>query len=179
MTILVSCLSRVPSIAKARRPNRLVSLLDPGSAFPRNHGVADHLELAMHDINDDHPGWNAPAHQQIENLLTFVEAWDKNAPILIHCYAGISRSTATAFLTACVHNPRIDEEAIALALRKASPSAWPNPRIIALADAHLGRDGRMTRAIQAIGPGQSWEEIGEAQPFEIESIFNAAPNTPT
>ncbi len=173
MAILVSSLSRVPHIAKTRRPNRIVSLLDPDSTFPRGHGVADHLTLPMHDINDDHPGWRAPAAHQIENLIAFVEAWDQSAPILIHCYAGISRSTATAFVTACVHNPRADEAEIAWALRKASPTAWPNTRIIALADAQLGRQGRMIRAIADIGPGRSWEEIGEAQPFEIAARHGA------
>ncbi|MET0182607.1 MAG: protein-tyrosine phosphatase family protein [Caulobacterales bacterium] len=170
MTILVCSLSKVPEVARTRGPSRLVSLLDPNSNFPKNHGVPHHLALSMHDINEEHSGWNAPAHQQIEELIGFVEQWDRAAaPILIHCYAGISRSTATAFVTACVHNPRADEEVIAWALRTSSISAWPNKRIIALADAHLGRNGRMIRAIETIGPGRSWEEIGEAEPFELVS----------
>jgi predicted protein tyrosine phosphatase len=167
MAIIVCSLSRVPHIARERKPNRIVSLLDPDSLFPRGHGVADHLQLAMHDINNDEPGWNAATVKQVEELIGFVERWDQAAPILIHCYAGISRSSATAFVTACVHNPGADEEQIALALRSASRAAWPNTRIVALADAALGRGGRMTRAIEAIGPGLSWEEIGENTPFEI------------
>ncbi len=167
--ILVSSLSRVPTIARERKPSRLVSLLDPESSFPRGHGVEHHLELPMHDINEDYPGWNAPAHKQVEQLIGFVEQWEQaKGPILIHCYAGISRSTATAFVTACIHNPRADEAELAWALRRASASAWPNPRIVALADAHLGRGGRMIRAVETIGPGRSWEEIGENQPFELD-----------
>lgn len=166
--IIVSSLSRVPHIARDRKPSRLVSLLDPNSNFPRGHGVEHHLELPMHDINEDFEGWNAPAHKQIEQLIGFVEQWDKTTgPILIHCYAGISRSSASAFVTACIHNPRMDETEIARNLRRASRSAWPNTRIIALADAHLGRSGRMVRAIETIGPGRSWEEIGENEPFEL------------
>lgn len=164
MTIIVCSLSNVPRIAQERRPSRLVSLLDPDSAFPSEHGAPHHLKLSMHDINDERPDWNAPAHAQIEELIGFVEQWERGAPpILIHCFAGVSRSTATAFVTACVHNPRVDEEAIALALRAASHTAWPNKRIVALADAHLGRNGRMIRAIETIGPG----EIGEAVPFDL------------
>lgn len=168
MSIIVSSLSRVPHLARERRPSRLVSLLDPDSAFPRGHGVAHHLELPMHDINEDYPGWNAPAQAQVAQLIDFVEQWDRAAgPILIHCYAGISRSSASAYITACIHNPHLDEMEIAWSLRRASRSAWPNARIVALADAHLGRGGRMIRGIAAIGPGRSWEEIGENEPFEL------------
>lgn len=168
-TILVSSLSLAPKIARERGVSRMVSLLDPHSQFPRGHGVADHLELAMHDINEAYDGWNAPAEAQVARLIDFVGGWERaKGPILIHCYAGISRSTASAFVTACVHNPKLDETEIAWALRRASPTAWPNTRIIAFADAHLGRAGRMTRAIESIGPGKSWEEIGEAEPFELK-----------
>lgn len=173
MAIIVCSLSRVPHVARERRPNRIVSLLDPDSLFPRGHGVAEHLQLPMHDITEDQPGWNAPSVKQVDDLISFVERWDQSAPILIHCYAGISRSTATAFVTACVHNPRTDEAAIAWAMRRASQAAWPNMRIVALADAALGRGGRMVRAIEAIGPGLSWEEIGENTPFEITARHGA------
>jgi predicted protein tyrosine phosphatase len=70
-----------------------------------------------------------------------------------------------------VHNPNADEEAIALALREASPSASPNRRFIAMADAELGRNGRMSRAIERIGRGGAWLSIGEAAPFSIASRY--------
>jgi predicted protein tyrosine phosphatase len=107
----------------------------------------------------------------VRTILDFVGGWRADAPILIHCYAGISRSTATAFITACVHNPSLDEEEIAHALRAASPTASPNRRFIALADAELGRGGRMRRAIDAIGRGPPWYEVGEANPFSLPARF--------
>ena len=67
---------------------------------------------------------------------------------MVHCYAGISRSTAGAFVTACALNPQRDEMTIARALRDASPTATPNIRIVSLADRMLGRDGRMVAAIR-------------------------------
>ena len=88
--------------------------------------------------------------------------------MLIHCWAGISRSTASAFITACVHNPNADEEEIALAIRSASPTASPNPRLVGYADALLGRGGRMSKAVEAIGRGAVSDE---AQTFSIPSIF--------
>jgi len=169
MAILVCPLSRVSEMVQARKPSHVVSLLDPHSAFPSPGGR--HLKVSVHDIVEDSPGWTAPAREHMAEILDFIGTWERSAPILIHCYAGISRSTATAFITACVHNPDIDEAEIALALRAASKIAWPNRRIVALADAELGRSGRMTAAIDAIGPGVSWEEAGENTPFEIASLF--------
>ena len=114
---------------------------------------------------------DACCDQRMRRILDFVGAWARDEPILIHCYAGISRSTATAYITACLHNPGVDEQEIALALRAASPSAWPNRRFVALADAELGRGGRMSRAVEHIGEGHNWYDIGEAEPFALRSRF--------
>jgi len=75
------------------------------------------------------------------------------------------RSTAGAFVTACALNPRRDETAIARALRDASATAMPNIRIVTLADAMLGRDGRMIAAIRAIGPGTA---AYASEPFRLD-----------
>lgn len=174
MSIIVCPLSRVPALARERRPSHVVSLLDPGTPFPRieDHPNERHLCLEVHDIAAEMEGLDAVCHARITRILDFVTGWPREAPILIHCYAGISRSTATAFITACAHNPGADEEEIALALRAASPTATPNRRFVALADAALGRSGRMRRAVEAIGIGApQWPAINEAQPFSIESLF--------
>ena len=67
--------------------------------------------------------------------------------MVVHCWAGISRSTAAAYTALCAINPEVSEELIAVRLRDASPTAYPNRLIIQLADAALGRNGRMVRAI--------------------------------
>jgi predicted protein tyrosine phosphatase len=174
MPIIVCPLSRAPHIARERKPSRVVSLLDPGTPFPLLEGYADEhrLQLSVHDIEEARDGCDHPAETHMERILTFVTGWDRAAPILIHCYAGISRSTATAYITACAHNPGIDEGHIALALRDASPTASPNRRFVALADEALGRGGRMSRAIERIGRGASWLDIGEAQPFTLPSRYD-------
>lgn len=172
MAIIVCPLSQAPAIAAVRKPSHVVSLLDPYSAFPAL-GYADerHFRLPIHDIETEAEGLDALDDKRMRALLGFISGWERGDPILIHCYAGISRSTATAFITACVHNPGVDEEEIALALRQASPTASPNRRFVALADAELGRGGRMQRAIDAIGRGGSWLEIGEAEPFLLRARF--------
>ena len=177
MAIIVCPLSQAPSIARQRRPSHVISLLDPGSAFPllSGYGYDRHLCVPIHDIEAEAEGLDAVDADHIRTILEFVGAWRRDEPILIHCYAGISRSTATAYITACAHNPQADEEEIALALRTASPTASPNRRFVALADAELGREGRMTQAIDRIGRGPPWHEIGEASPFSLASRFGDEP----
>ena len=85
--------------------------------------------------------------------------------MVIHCFAGVSRSTAAAYIAACALSPKRDEFAVARSLRAASPTATPNARLVALADSALQRGGRMNGAIAAIGRG---EECFEGTPFTLE-----------
>jgi predicted protein tyrosine phosphatase len=62
-------------------------------------------------------------------------------------------------------NPQSEERMIASALRRASPTATPNLRIVTLADRLLGRDGRMIEAVEEIGPGTI---AAEALPFRLD-----------
>ena len=54
---------------------------------------------------------------------------------------------------------------LARRLRKASPMATPNPLMVALADAQLGLEGRLSDAIRSIGRG---EDAFEGEPFVME-----------
>jgi predicted protein tyrosine phosphatase len=84
---------------------------------------------------------------------------------VVHCFAGISRSTAGAYVAACALNPQRDEQQIAWDIRRASRTAQPNARIVSIADDLLKRDGRMVRAIEAIGPG---DLAMEGHPFSLD-----------
>lgn len=173
MRIHICPLSHVPKEAATHQPSRLVSLLSPETTFPVVTMEAEdhHHRVAIDDIAEELPDHTPPMAHHVEELVRFLERWDPETPLLVHCWAGISRSTATAFTAACLHNPNTEEEAIALAIRNASPTACPNPRIVAFADAVLGREGRMSRAVEAIGRGQV---AMEAEPFHIPARFGDA-----
>lgn len=166
MHIHVCSLGKLDETVRLIRPNRLISLVrvEPPIATPETIAREHHLRLSFHDIVAPEEGQVAPGAHHVEELLDFARGWDREAPMLIHCYAGISRSTAAAFIVACALRPDVAEESLALALRRASPSATPNTRLVALADERLGRDGRMTAAIRDIGRGA---DAFEGRPFRL------------
>jgi len=132
----------------------------PASVLPANH-----LKVQMDDITEQIEGFVAPSASHIDRVLTFVRNWDRSAPLVVHCYAGISRSTASAFAAVCALNPHRDEISIARQIRAASPIAQPNRLIVSLADKALGREGRMLHALDEMGPGSM---TVEGRPFRID-----------
>ena len=132
---------------------------------PKGVDRKNHLIVGIDDIASPLDGYTHPGEEHLQQLLDFVRAWDRAAPLVVHCYAGISRSTASAFTAVCALNPERDEAAIARALRKASPTATPNALIVSLADRLLERDGRMISAIESIGRGVT---AFEGQPFRLD-----------
>ncbi|PZO82256.1 MAG: hypothetical protein DI629_01775 [Mesorhizobium amorphae] len=114
----------------------------------------------MNDIAADRPGLVSPKLQDVQAVLDFVGQAD--GVLLVHCYAGISRSTAVAFILAAASEPGRDEAELAAELRALSPMATPNPYLVRLADDALGRAGRMVEAIAGIGRGA---EAFEGVPF--------------
>ncbi len=163
----VCSLARIETEVALTGARSLVTLLSPGTPVERPAAIAAdrHLNIAMSDIVEPMPGQVQPEFSHIDALLGFVAAWDRREPMLIHCYAGVSRSTASAFIAVCQLSPHRDEDEIARTLRAASPTATPNLRFVALADERLGRKGRMVRAIEAIGRGES---CIEGVPFKLE-----------
>lgn len=153
MTMIVCGLADLPGVISARRPSHVVTLLDPTTLIPTPAGIAPerHLQLGVNDIAQPMEGMTAPQEDLVTRLLDFASSWDETAPMVVHCWAGVSRSTASAFTLACARNPQIDETAIARTMRRLAPHAYPNRRIIALADDMLGRGGRMVDAVEAMG----------------------------
>ena len=165
--IHVCSLARLHETVATTGARHVVSLLarDDNLARPAAIAPENHLWLQLHDISTPLDGYVAPETEHVERLIAFVRRWPRETPLVMHCYAGISRSTAAAFVSVCALNPASDEQAVAAALRRASPTATPNIRIVALADYLLVRSGRMVRAVEAIGPGMV---VPEAQPFRLD-----------
>jgi predicted protein tyrosine phosphatase len=155
-SILVTPLSALEGAIRDRRPSHVVTLLSPEhmietpSGFPTDR----HLRLGVNDIIDPSMGDAPPAREHIARLLEFSRNWSTEAPMLIHCWAGISRSWAAAFIVLSDRMGRGSEIHIARAIRTRAPHAWPNALLVQHADDLMGRQGRMIEAIKSIGPGE-------------------------
>ena len=164
--IKICSLARLNETVAACRARHVVTLVRDEARVVRPTGIdpANHLWLQMDDIADAIDGMIPPDEQHVVQLVDFAQRWDRAKPLVVHCFAGISRSTAAAFITACALAPERDEAELAMRIRNASPTATPNPRLVALGDAYLGRQGRMVKAVSRIGYGVA---AYEAEPFEL------------
>lgn len=165
--IHVCSLARLYATVEETRARHVVTLLRLSDRVQwPDHIVPDnHLILAVDDIVDAAEGYTVPAEEHVGRLIAFANQWDRKTPMVVHCFAGISRSTGAAFVAACALNPKRDERDIARAIRDASPTAQPNARIVGIADRLLERDGRMVRAVEDLGPG---EIAPEGHPFRLD-----------
>jgi predicted protein tyrosine phosphatase len=164
--IHVCSLARLYDTIDATGARHIVTLLRLSDRVERPAHIApeNHLVLAVDDIAAPMEGYTVPCDEHVRRLIDFVGQWDRSAPMVVHCFAGISRSTAGAYVAACALNPGRDEQTIAWEIRRASRTAYPNPRIVSIADRLLKRDGRMVRAIETIGPGAA---ASEGEPFRL------------
>jgi len=134
-------------------------------------GVSDIVAAENGEIDPEHArnGYVLPGETHVREVIAFAKAWHAlgpgRGPLLIHCYAGVSRSTAAAYISVLTLDPTRDERDLAEEMRRVSPTASPNRRLIEVADVLLGRKGRMVAAIEAIGRGV---DCYEGVPFALD-----------
>ncbi|MBS0471784.1 MAG: protein tyrosine phosphatase [Proteobacteria bacterium] len=167
--ILVTPLSVVPDTIRSHRPSHLVTLLSPEHMIetPAGFPTDRHLRVGVNDIVDVSAGQHPPMADHVETLLAFARAWPAEDPMLIHCWAGISRSTAAAYIILCDRMGPGSEAMAARALRSRAPHAYPNALLVEHADDILGRKGRMIDAIRSIGAGTM---TAEGKLFELPLV---------
>jgi predicted protein tyrosine phosphatase len=160
-------LSHIDETVAATGARSLVTLLREDYPVARPAAIAPerHHRVPISDIAEPTDGHVAPGADHVLEFLVFLRRWDRREPLLIHCFAGVSRSTAAAYIAACALAPQRPERDIAEALRAASPTATPNSLLVRHADELLGRSGRMVAAIRAIGRGA---DCMEGSPFTLE-----------
>ena len=165
--IHVCSLARLHATVEDTGARHVVSLLGDEAPIDRPTAIveANHLWLRLHDISAPLDGYILPGRGPCGGSVKF------RAPL------GSPHAAGRALL--CGHQP-LDRERLhhrlcaqsparrdqhRASLRRASPTATPNIRIVSLADRLLGRDGRMVSAIETIGRG---EIAVEGNPFRLE-----------
>ncbi len=140
---------------KAFRPKELVTVLSPDSMpddlRPRWIKPACHHVFPFDDVEmASHPG--APTATQVAELIALgrrIAAPGAATRILIHCAAGVSRSTAAGFIFACIQRGPGDEVAALSQTVDSSVSDFvsPNTLMVHYADGLLDRGGAMVRVV--------------------------------
>ena len=141
----------------------VLSILDPGWPEPeplRDFELSRRLKLNFHDVIEAEPGWIAPERFDVELLLAFGRSLGEIADeagaepaathLLVHCHAGVSRSTAAAILLLAQHEPARPAQNVVGQVIRARPRAWPNLRMIEMGDELLGRDGEIVASVRAL-----------------------------
>jgi len=162
--IIVSALSHAQDLVARLRPTRSLSLMAPWQrvVFNEDWLPEQRLILAFNDVVETGSVHVAPDAAIVRRIIDFARGCDSGQDVLVHCWMGVSRSPAAAYVIACARAPG-EERAIAEELRRCSPVATPNRLMVAIADDLLKRNGRMVEAIERIGRGAEYD--GEAKPF--------------
>jgi predicted protein tyrosine phosphatase len=169
-SIYICSLSRLEETVAQKNARYVVTAINPWSIpeTPASVSNANHLRIAINDIDAPHSNLVHPEAHHINQLIEFAQRWNRDGPLVAHCLAGISRSSASAYIMACALNPATPERDIARTLRKASLTASPNLLMVRHADELLNRRGRMIAAIKALSPGSA---TMEADTFSIPSYY--------
>jgi predicted protein tyrosine phosphatase len=154
--IVVTPLSALMQSIETYRPSHLVTLLSPEHMIetPACLPAERHLRLAVNDVAEVLGCEAPPERHHVAKLVDFGRTWQGNSPLLVHCWAGISRSMAAAYTLLCDRAGPGHELEIARGLRAQAPHALPNPLMVRLADDVLARGGSMVDAVASIGRGE-------------------------
>lgn len=133
------------------RASHVLSILDPDHPVPEafgSYGEHAKLELRFHDIIEPSPGMVLPGADEVRRILGLAVSLmrEPGSRLLVHCHAGISRSTAAMALILAHALPALSAAQVLELVHAAREKAWPNLRLIELGDAALGRGGTLVAA---------------------------------
>jgi len=147
--IALSGLAGVKNALCDFQPVKLVSLLD-APLMPATPDVIErenHLKLELNDISDPTEGLILPNEEHVERLLAFGKNWTPSERLLVHCWAGVSRSSAALLILLAQKNRGREADMVSL-VRSRAPHIRPNRRLIELGDRALGCQQRLASAVR-------------------------------
>lgn len=156
------------------RVSHVLSILDPEWPAPEVFGTFrehEKLEVRFHDVIEEHPGTIAPTCLHIGQLLAFGNRLGleprAEAHLLVHCHAGVSRSSASMALLIAQAMPGRSGDAIFADILRIRPQIWPNLRIVEIGDGALGRNGDLVDAAKNVYRRQIEQQPQLAEVFRL------------
>lgn len=151
MNITVCGIEQASALLTTVKFSHIVSINNPGQSapvIPKHQGEV--LRLRFDDIEVPYgasitTGYVPVSVPQMESLCWFLEWFklyndnNKDGRILIHCSAGIARSTAAALVL--LYMETVEAQIVVDELLKLAPDASPNRRMCRLADDLLNAEG--------------------------------------
>lgn len=124
-----------------------VSLVDPDYTLetPKPGENALLRCYYFHDITRDMFDFTVATPEHIQDILEFTAPLQSNDKLLVHCHAGISRSTAVACGILCQHG--LFPDMAVKQMLSIRPQAFPNLHIISLFDDRLKLNGKLKKAV--------------------------------
>ena len=125
----------------------LLSIGDMQDDLPSGyHNIDRKLRLLVADVVTEF----GATEQDIQQIIVLAQELRSSiGRILIHCEAGVSRSSAAALIMyACWLGPGREHEAMMRVLHQ-RPIAIPNPRMVEIADRLLAREGRLVAVLDS------------------------------
>lgn len=151
----------------------VLSILDPGRPEPESFWTYEphhRTTLHFHDEIEPGPGLVLPQREHVQAILSFgqrslsANSQRKEAHLLVHCHAGVSRSTAAIAILLAQSDPALEEDPLFAQVLALRPQAWPNSLMIGLADELLERGGRLSKALRCFH-GQQLKRQPETELF--------------
>jgi len=121
----------------------------------------------FHDALEPAPDTVLATEDQITTLIDFAHAWGGNRPLVVNCYAGLSRSPAVLIIMLATLYPGRERQIVEM-VSGGAPHAAPNRHVVDLGDRLLGCDGRLIEAVTALPPaarGFTWTGL-----FEVNTL---------
>ncbi|MEI6558679.1 MAG: dual specificity protein phosphatase [Rhodospirillaceae bacterium] len=139
---------RVSGLAESGRlrrewATRTIGLFDPDNNCRPGSG-AGYFQECFFDLEDATPPALAPSLDAIRRILDHAAGFEPADRVLVHCTAGISRSTAVAILLLVRHG--MAPGAAFAHVARLRPAMSPNMLIVEHGERLLGLNGRLKRA---------------------------------
>ena len=152
------------------RVTHVLSILDPGWPIPEafgSFGAHAKLELRFNDAIEPRPGVALPDSADVDRLLAFGRGLAAGDSLLVHCHAGVSRSSAAMALLVAQAVPDASGRQVFAEILRIRPQIWPNLRIVELGDAALGRGGDLVAGASGVYRAQMERTPGLGEQFRL------------